>query len=59
MTVDPEEMCIPYMHLVMNAISISGRLPTSPALQRDMLEFSALHKILPVIETFAFTGDDQ
>jgi D-arabinose 1-dehydrogenase-like Zn-dependent alcohol dehydrogenase len=41
----------------MNAIRIQGSLPTAPSVQHEMLSFSALHKIKPIIETFAFTED--
>ncbi|KAM3541305.1 putative formaldehyde dehydrogenase AdhA [Beauveria bassiana] len=57
MTVDPEDLRVPYMELVMNAISIQGSLPAPPALHREMLEFASLHSVLPMIETFPFTKD--
>lgn len=54
MTVDPTELRLPYMDLVMNAIQIQGSLPATPRLHREMLEFAAQHGIAPVIETFSF-----
>ncbi|WYZ36325.1 hypothetical protein EsH8_XII_000075 [Colletotrichum jinshuiense] len=56
-TVDPEDLKVSYMDLVMNAISIRGSLPCSPPLHKEMLEFAATHGVLPVIESFAFTED--
>ncbi|KAK2728194.1 alcohol dehydrogenase [Colletotrichum kahawae] len=55
MTVDPEDLKVSYMDLVMNAISIRGSLPCSPPLHQEMLDFAATHKVLAVIESFAFT----
>lgn len=57
MTVDPAELRMPYMELVMNALSIRGSLPASPPLHREMLEFAAIHKVLPVLEIFPFTAE--
>lgn len=39
----------------MNAMRIQGSLPAAPNVQREMLNFSALHGIKPIIETFPFT----
>lgn len=41
----------------MNAIRIQGSLPAAPNVQREMLSFSALHKIQPIIEAFSFSED--
>ncbi|KAK2770402.1 alcohol dehydrogenase GroES-like domain-containing protein [Colletotrichum kahawae] len=57
MTVDWSELKVSYMDLVTNAISIRGSLPCSPSLHNEMLDFVATHKVLPVIESFAFTAD--
>lgn len=54
MTVDPTELRLPYMDLVMNAVQIQGSLPAPPRLHREMLEFAAQHGIAPIIETFSF-----
>lgn len=45
---------MPYMDLVMNAISIRGSLSAPPALHREMLQFASFHKVKPLIETFTF-----
>ncbi|KAJ0384187.1 hypothetical protein COL922a_008905 [Colletotrichum nupharicola] len=57
MTVDPEDLKVSYMDLVINAISVRGSLPCSPPLHQEMLEFAAAHKVLPVIDSFAFTEE--
>ncbi|KAF5627690.1 NADP(H)-dependent alcohol dehydrogenase [Fusarium sp. NRRL 25303] len=54
-TVDSSELRCPYGEILMNAIRIQGSLPAAPNVQREMLSFSALHAINPVIETFPFT----
>ncbi|CCT72899.1 related to ADH7-NADP(H)-dependent alcohol dehydrogenase [Fusarium fujikuroi IMI 58289] len=54
-TVVSSELRCPYGEILMNAIRIQGSLPAAPNLQREMLSFSALHGIKPVIETFPFT----
>lgn len=54
MTVDPTELRLPYMDLVMNAVQIQGSLPAPPRLHLEMLEFAAQHGIAPIIETFSF-----
>ncbi|KAI1055510.1 hypothetical protein LB506_011434 [Fusarium annulatum] len=54
-TVDSSELRCPYGEVLMNAIRIQGSLPAAPNVQREMLSFSALHGIRPVIETFPFT----
>ncbi|KAG6353568.1 hypothetical protein INS49_005530 [Diaporthe citri] len=54
MTVDPTELCLPYMDLVMTAVQIQGSLPATPRLHREMLGFAAQYGIAPIIETFSF-----
>ncbi|KAF5697069.1 NADP(H)-dependent alcohol dehydrogenase [Fusarium globosum] len=54
-TVDSSELRCPYGEVLMNAIRSQGSLPAAPNVQREMLSFSALHGIRPVIETFPFT----
>ena len=56
-TVDSSELRCPYEEILMNAIRIQGSLPAAPCVQREMLNFSALHKIKPIIETFSFDED--
>lgn len=57
MTVDPEELRVPYMELVMNCISIRGSLPALSRLHREMLCFVASHGISPMVEIFPFSED--
>lgn len=57
MTVDSSELRCPYGEILMNAIRIQGSLPATPNVQREMLGFSALHKIKPIIEIFSFNED--
>lgn len=52
MTVDPEDLRLPHMDLVMNAISITGSLPASPGMHREMLRFAALHKYSQRLRAF-------
>ncbi|RSM03150.1 hypothetical protein CDV31_010634 [Fusarium ambrosium] len=57
MTVDSSELRCPYGEILMNAIRIQGSSPSAPNVQREMLSFSALHKIKPIVETFSFNED--
>ncbi|KAH8650748.1 alcohol dehydrogenase zinc-binding domain protein [Ilyonectria robusta] len=57
MTVDPSELKLPYMDLVMNAIQIQGSLPAPYQMHREMLAFAALHSIRPTIELFPLNGE--
>ncbi|KAL2678386.1 hypothetical protein Neosp_009132 [[Neocosmospora] mangrovei] len=57
MTVDSSELRCPYGEILMNAIRIQGSLPAAPKVQREMLDFSTLHKIKPIIEIFSFNED--
>ncbi|KAH7129200.1 alcohol dehydrogenase zinc-binding domain protein [Dactylonectria macrodidyma] len=52
-----EGLRMPYMELVMNAISIRGSLPAPPRLHQETLRFAASHKVLPLDQTFSFTED--
>ncbi|EGU86877.1 hypothetical protein FOXB_02587 [Fusarium oxysporum f. sp. conglutinans Fo5176] len=56
-TVDSSELRCSYGEVLMNAMRIQGSLPAAPNVQREMLNFSALHGIKPIIETFPFTED--
>ncbi|KAH7150902.1 hypothetical protein DER46DRAFT_628813 [Fusarium sp. MPI-SDFR-AT-0072] len=53
--VDSSELRCSYGDILMNATRIQGSLPAAPNVQREMLSFSALHEIKPIIETFPFT----
>jgi D-arabinose 1-dehydrogenase-like Zn-dependent alcohol dehydrogenase len=57
MTVDPTELQLPYMDLVMNEIQIQGSLPAPTQMHREMLEFAALRKIHLTIEEFPLTEE--
>lgn len=48
---------IPYMPMLMNGIAIQGALVASRAAHRQMLEFSAMHGIRPVVEKFPMTEE--
>ncbi|KAE8139476.1 chaperonin 10-like protein [Aspergillus pseudotamarii] len=52
LTVDMEEMRFPYPQLVMKALRIQGSLPAARESQREMLEFTARHKIKPITMVF-------
>lgn len=52
MTVDPGELRLPYLDLVMNAIQFQGSLPAPYQMHREMLNFAAQHQIRPTIELF-------
>ncbi|CAJ0552576.1 Ff.00g006540.m01.CDS01 [Fusarium sp. VM40] len=56
-TVDSSELRCSYGEILMNALRIQGSLPAAPHVQREMLNFSALHKIKPIIETFPFNKE--
>lgn len=53
MTVDPGQLQLPYMDLVMNAIQFQGSLPAPYQMHREMLAFAALHQIKPTVQLFA------
>ncbi|KAI0838869.1 GroES-like protein [Hypoxylon sp. FL0890] len=46
---------IPYMPLVASAITIQGSVVAPRYIHQRMLEFAALHKIKPVVQTFPMT----
>lgn len=56
-TVDSSELRCSYADILMNAIRIEGSLPATPRVQREMLNFSALHNIKPIIEIFSFSEE--
>ncbi|KAG7409810.1 putative formaldehyde dehydrogenase AdhA [Fusarium oxysporum f. sp. rapae] len=56
-TVDSSELRCSYGDILMNATRVQGSLPAAPNVQREMLSFSALHEIKPIIEIFPFTED--
>lgn len=48
---------IPYMPLLAKGIAVQGSLVATRAVHREMLEFAAVHKVAPVIETFDMTEE--
>ena len=42
----------PYMPLLMNGLRVQGTVVASRAIHNKMMEFAAVHKIKPIIETF-------
>ncbi|KAI1410872.1 GroES-like protein [Hypoxylon sp. FL1857] len=46
---------IPYMPLLAGAITVQGSVVASRYVHQRMLEFAALHKIKPVVQTFPMT----
>ncbi|KNG89477.1 hypothetical protein ANOM_002279 [Aspergillus nomiae NRRL 13137] len=57
LTVDMDDMRVPYLPLVMKALRIQGSLPATRGSQREMLDFAARHRIKPVMMTFPLSRD--
>jgi D-arabinose 1-dehydrogenase-like Zn-dependent alcohol dehydrogenase len=57
LSVDDGDLKIPYMPIITSELTIQGSLVASRHIHRDMLEFAARHKILPIIEKFPLTAD--
>ncbi|KAL4950415.1 chaperonin 10-like protein [Aspergillus filifer] len=57
LTVSPGNFVIPYMTLVLAGIQVIGSLVPPRAIHRKMLEFAAMHKIEPTLETFSMTEE--
>ncbi|KAM3522083.1 hypothetical protein MY4038_008769 [Beauveria bassiana] len=57
MTVDADDMTMPYMTLVIEAIQTQGSLPAPSQMHREMLDFAALHGIRPQTELFTLDGN--
>ncbi|CAG8390918.1 unnamed protein product [Penicillium salamii] len=55
LSVDSNDLKIPYMPLLVNGLRIQGGIVSSRQVHRDMLEFAAFHKIKPVKMTFPMT----
>ena len=55
LSVDSNDLKIPYMPLLLNGLRIQGGITSSRQVHRDMLEFAAFHKIKPVKMTFPMT----
>ena len=52
LTVSPDDLKIPYMAIIEGELKIQGSLVAARQVHRDMLEFAAHHKSLPMIEKF-------
>ncbi|KAJ5683660.1 uncharacterized protein N7477_000005 [Penicillium maclennaniae] len=55
LSVDENDLKIPYMPLLANGLRIQGGIVSARQVHRDMLEFAALHNIKPVKMTFPMT----
>ncbi|KAJ5474214.1 hypothetical protein N7475_003780 [Penicillium sp. IBT 31633x] len=57
LSVDSNDLKIPYMPLLASGLRIQGGIVSARQVHRDMLEFAAFHMIKPVIMTFPLTLD--
>lgn len=57
LSVDSNDLKIPYMPLLANGLRIQGGIVASRQVHRDMLEFASFHQIKPVKMTFPMTLD--
>ncbi|KAJ5772455.1 hypothetical protein N7520_002984 [Penicillium odoratum] len=55
LSVDSNDLKIPYMPLLLNGLRVQGGIVSSRQVHREMLEFCGLHKIKPVKMTFPLT----
>lgn len=55
LSIDANDLKIPYMPLLLNGLRIQGGIVSARQVHRDMLEFAALHNIKPVKMTFSMT----
>ncbi|KAJ5166087.1 uncharacterized protein N7482_004868 [Penicillium canariense] len=55
LSVDSNDLKIPYMPLLLNGLRIQGGIVSARQVHRDMLEFAAIHNIKPVKMTFPMT----
>ncbi|KAJ5814899.1 hypothetical protein N7474_006676 [Penicillium riverlandense] len=55
LSVDPNDLKIPYMPLLLNGLRVQGGIVSARQVHRDMLEFAAIHNIKPVKMTFPMT----
>jgi D-arabinose 1-dehydrogenase-like Zn-dependent alcohol dehydrogenase len=51
------DFSIPYMDFLVNGLTVQASLVASRYIQNRMLEFSAQHKIAPIIEKFPLTEE--
>ncbi|KAI0597787.1 GroES-like protein [Biscogniauxia sp. FL1348] len=57
LTIDAGNFEIPYMPLIMKGLTIQGSVVAAKSVHRRMLDFAALHKIEPVVETFPLSEE--
>lgn len=57
LSVDANDLKIPYMPLLSNGLRVQGGIVSSRQVHRDMLDFAAFHGIKPVNMTFPLTLD--
>ncbi|KAJ5542765.1 hypothetical protein N7535_005189 [Penicillium sp. DV-2018c] len=57
LSVDSNDLKIPYMPLLVNGLRIQGGIVSSRQVHREMFEFAAFHCIKPVTMTFPLTLD--
>ena len=57
LSVDSNDLKIPYMPLLVNGLRIQGGIVASRQVHRDMLEFASFHNIKPIKMTFPLTLD--
>ncbi|KAH6611286.1 hypothetical protein Trco_001306 [Trichoderma cornu-damae] len=57
LSVSSSNLEMPYMPLLMRGITIHGSLVATRAVHRKMLQFAALHKIVPIVERFPMTEE--
>ncbi|KAJ5412753.1 hypothetical protein N7465_005058 [Penicillium sp. CMV-2018d] len=57
LSVDSNDLQIPYMPLLVNGLRIQGGIVGSRQVHRDMLEFASFHNIKPIKMTFPLTLD--
>jgi len=57
LSVDANDLKIPYMPLLVNGLRVQGGIVSSRQVHRDMLAFAAFHGIKPIKMTFPLTRD--
>jgi D-arabinose 1-dehydrogenase-like Zn-dependent alcohol dehydrogenase len=57
LSVDANDLKIPYMPLLANGLRVQGGIVSSRQVHRDMLAFAAFHDIKPIKMTFPLTLD--
>jgi len=57
LTVDSGNISFPYMPLIQSGFKIQGSMVAARQIHREMLEFSALHGIKPITQSFPLSSD--